>query len=59
MTLLTLLIFVIVAGLLYWLVLQLPLPPPFDMIVRVVMILIAIVVLLGMAGVHTGLPRIR
>lgn len=59
MTLLTLLIFVIVAGLLYWLVLQLPLPPPFDMIVRVVMILIAIVVLLDMAGVHTGLPRIR
>ena len=59
MTLLTLLIFVIVAGLLYWLVLQLPLPSPFDTIARIVMILIAIVVLLDMAGVHTGLPRIK
>lgn len=59
MTLLTLLIFVVVAGLLYWLVLQLPLPAPFDTIARVIMILIAIVILLDMAGVHTVLPRIR
>lgn len=43
----TVIIFAIVAGLIYWLVLQLPLPEPFATVVRIGVILICILVLLG------------
>ncbi len=49
-----LLVFCVVGGLLYYLVLQLPLPPPFNVIARVLFILIAIVVLLNLVGWWPG-----
>jgi len=52
--LIQLLIIVIVLGLLYWLVTLLPLPAPFKNIALVIVILIAIVWLLSVAGM---LPR--
>ena len=55
--LVTLIVFAIIAGLVYWLVLQLPLPEPFATIVRVVVILICILLLLGM--VTSGVPHFR
>lgn len=57
--LVTIIIFAIVAGLVYWLVLQLPLPEPFAMIVRVAVILICILLLLGMVTGGVALPHFR
>lgn len=51
MGLVELLIVVIVIGLVYWLVLQLPLPPPFKMIAQVIVVLVAIFWLLSLIGV--------
>lgn len=45
--LITLIIFCIVAGLIYWLLTMLPLPDPFKTIIMVAFILILILVLLG------------
>ncbi len=47
-------VFCVVGGLLYYLVLQLPLPPPFKVIAQVLAILIAIVVLLNLVGWWPG-----
>lgn len=57
--LVTIIVFAIIAGLVYWLVLQLPLPEPFAMIVRVAVILICILLLLGMVTGGVGLPHFR
>lgn len=57
--LITLIIFAVVAGLLYWLVLQLPLPEPFAMIVKIGFVLICILVLLGIVFGGVDIPRIR
>lgn len=61
--LLALLITVIVLGLvwylLYWLVGQLPLPPPFKTVATVLLALIAVLILLGMLFGGIGLPTIR
>lgn len=46
-------IFVVVAGLIYWLVMQLPLPGTAKIIVQVLFIIILILVLLGVF-VHSG-----
>jgi hypothetical protein len=65
-TLITLIVYAIVLGLLYWLVDYLlgvfPLPDPIPRIIRAVMIVIIVLILisiiLGLAGVE-GVPRLR
>lgn len=52
--LITLIVFCIVGGLLYYLVTLLPLPAPFATIVQVAMILILILVLLNVTGFLGG-----
>lgn len=54
MSLIQLLVIIIVAGLIYWLVMQFPLPAPFRKIAQIIMIVIAILWLLGTVGM---LPR--
>jgi hypothetical protein len=51
-----LLVFVIVAGLIWYLVMLLPLPAPFRTIAQVIMILIAISFLLSLVGWWPGGP---
>ncbi len=46
----------VVFGLVYWLVSMLPLAEPFLTLVRVCAILIAILLVLGIATGHVGLP---
>lgn len=48
--LVTLLVAVIIAGLIYWLLMQLPIPEPFKKVVLVIFIVICILWLLGYSG---------
>lgn len=57
--LVTLIVFCIVAGLIYWLLTMLPLPDPFKTIIIVAFILILILVLLGMFFGGIDMPRLR
>jgi hypothetical protein len=57
--LISLLVFVIVAGLIWWLIQQLPLPAPFGRVAQVVFIVICLVVLLGYLFGGLSLPRFR
>lgn len=57
--LLTLIVFCIVGGLLYWLVTMLPIPDPFRTVMIVAVILIFILVLLGFLFGGIDLPRMR
>ena len=59
MSLVGLLIFVIVVGLLYWCVTLLPLPQPFKNIALVILILICIIFLLNSLGVVGTAPVVR
>jgi ABC-type Na+ efflux pump permease subunit len=69
MSLLTLVIYVLILGLLYWLcdyLLKLfPLPDPLDRIVRAIVIVILVLILISIllsvlgAGYDVGLPRFR
>lgn len=54
--LITLLIGVIVAGLIYYLLSLLPIPQPFKNVVMVIFILICIIWLLGFTGIWGGGP---
>ena len=54
-----LIVIVIVLGLLYWLVLQLPIPEPFRTIIKVIVILGVIVWLLNIAGLWPGARGLR
>lgn len=56
--LVTLIIVIIIAGLIWWLVDMLPIPANFKMIIRVIMILIAIIYLCNLLGVFGGV-RLR
>lgn len=59
---LSLIIFVVVLGLLYWASTLLPLPDPFPLVVRVLFIILLVIVLLNFAGVSLGglsLPRLE
>jgi hypothetical protein len=49
--LITLLIAVIVAGLIYWLLTMLPIPQPFKNVVMIIFIVICIIWLLGVSGI--------
>ena len=56
----TLIVYLIVLGLVYWLVSLLPLPEPFGMIIKVLFVILAIVAVLSAFGVLPGgLPRLR
>lgn len=57
--LVTLIVFCIVAGLVYWLLTMLPLPDPFKTIIIVAFILILILVLLGMFFGGIDVPHLR
>lgn len=60
MSLISLLVFVIVMGLIYWLLTMLPLPEPFKKVALVIFIIICILILLNMIGVvNIGDIRIR
>lgn len=54
--LITLIVYLIVLGLIYWLVSLIPLPSPFGQIVRVLFILVAVVAVLSAFGVMPRLP---
>ena len=57
----SLIIYLIVLGLIYWLVMKLPLPAPFGMIIRILFVLLAVLACLSLLGVVKGnyLPVIR
>ena len=56
----SLIVYLIVLGLLYYLVTLIPLPAPFPQIVQVLFILLAIFVVLSAFGIVSGgLPHIR
>ena len=58
--LITLILWLIVIGLLYWLVSLIPLPAPFGQIVMVAFILLAVLAVLSAFGiVGGGLPHVR
>jgi len=59
MSLVGILIFIFIIGLLYWIVTLLPLPAPFKTIALVVVCIIAIVYLLSALGVFAGGPILR
>lgn len=55
----SLIIFLIILGLGYWLVTLIPLPDPFPVIIRVVFIILAILAVAQAFGFYTGFPVIR
>ncbi len=57
--LITLIVFCIVAGLIYWLLTMLPLPEPFKMIVMCAFILILILLLIGFLFGGIEMPHLR
>ena len=57
--LISLAVFCIVAGLIYWLVMQLPIPEPFAMIVKVCAIVICILLVLGVLFGGVSVPHIN
>ncbi len=48
--LIQLLVVVLVLGLIYYLIVSLPLPPPFKLVAQVIVTIIAIIWLLGLVG---------
>jgi hypothetical protein len=57
--LITLLVAVIVAGLIYWLLTMLPIPDPFKKIVLVIFIIICVIWLLSFSGLLGSGPYFR
>ena len=56
----TLIVYLAILGLLYWLVGMLPIPAPFGQIIMVLFVILAIVVVLSAFGIISGgLPPIR
>ena len=56
----TLIVYLIVLGLIYWLVSLIPLPAPFGQIVQVLFVLLAVLVVLSAFGIiGGGLSHIR
>ena len=57
----SLIIYLIVLGLIYWVVMMLPLPAPFGLIIRILFVLLAVLACLSLLGVVKGsyLPIIR
>lgn len=57
--LITVIVFCIVGGLLWWLVTMLPLPEPFPTVIRVCVVLILILILLGVLFGGVSLPALH
>jgi len=57
--LITIIIFAIVAGLLYWLVGLLPIPEPFGTIIKVCAVLICVLLVLGILFGGVSVPVLR
>ena len=60
--LITLILWLIVVGLIYWLVSLIPLPPPFPAIIQVAFILLAVLAALSAFGIIGGglsFPHVR
>lgn len=57
--LINLIILLIVLGLLWWLVSLLPIPAPFNQIIMVLFILIAILAVLSLTGIVPGFHSLR
>lgn len=55
----SLLIFIVVLGLIYWAISLIPLPAPFPTIIQVLFIIIAVLAILQFFGFSTGLPTVR
>ena len=58
----TLIVWLVIIGLLYWLVSLIPLPHPFPVIIQVAFILLAVLAVLsafGIVGGGLGLPHVR
>lgn len=55
----SIIVWCVLGGLLYWLVMQLPLPAPFQNIIRVAVILILILLILGVALGQVPVLRFR
>ena len=56
----TLVVYIVVIGLLWWLTTLLPLPAPLPLIIQVLFILLAIFALLSVFGIVSGgLPHVR
>jgi hypothetical protein len=55
MSLIGLLVAVVILGLIFWAVEQLPLPPPFAVIVRVIAIIVLILILVQFLGIYSPL----
>lgn len=67
-TLISLIVYLIIAGLIYWAVTVIlgvvPIPEPIRTVINVLMIVVLVLIvvyaLLGLVGgIHTGLPRLR
>ena len=57
--LVTVLILALIFGLVYWVLAQIPLPPPFGMAAQVILGIICIVVLLGVLFGSINIPALR
>jgi hypothetical protein len=57
--LLTLLVYLLIIGLVYWVITIIPLPPPFRTIALVIFAILVIVMLIGMLTGGLGLPALR
>jgi heme A synthase len=57
--LITIIIFAIVAGLLYWLITLLPIPEPFKTIITVCSILVCVLLVLGIFFGAVDVPALR
>jgi len=59
MTLIGLLITVVILGLIVWAIEQIPMPPPFAVVVRIIAVIILILILLQFLGYPYGLWLMR
>tara|TARA_R110000868_G_scaffold114344_2_gene306425 strand:+ start:7572 stop:7745 length:174 start_codon:yes stop_codon:yes gene_type:complete len=55
----SLIIFIVVLGLIYWVVSLVPIPAPFAIIVKVLFIIIAVVTVLSAFGLNTNLTLLK
>lgn len=58
MSLISLLVGLVIVGFLCWLVLQVPMPPPFKNVILGIIVLFLVLWVLQALGVDTGLPKL-
>jgi len=57
--LISIIILCVVLGIVYWLIMELGLPEPFNKIARICFILIALLIVLSYVGGYTDFPALR